>query len=212
MSTTPHLRAPHLALLAAPLLLALVLLGAAFGWMQAKHQRAQQQLDDLAPRYARLLGMQAQQGEITQALQSIAAVKAEHVYPGEIDATQTGNALQQRLRDALTRAGLSVLSSQVRVVPNPDTEPAPYQRIDVLVSVDGSWEAVQMALLATAELRPSVWLDDVRITLMGNLQSNAAWQGNRSAANRPQMPARPQAPARLQAQLVFHILRSNIAS
>jgi len=206
MSAAPYLRAPHLALLAAPLLLALVLLGAAFGWVQAKHQRAQQQLNDLAPRYARLLGMQAQQGEIVQALQSIAAVKAEHVYPGEIDATQTGNALQQRLRDALTRAGVSVLSSQVRVLPNPDAEPAPYQRIDVLVSVDGSWEAVQMALLATAELRPSVWLDDVRITLMGNLQSNAARLGNRPGTTRAE------APARLQAQLVFHILRSNIAS
>jgi len=161
-------------MLAAPLLLVLLAGSAAFGWIYAKHHRAQQQLDDMQPRYARLLGMQAQQDEIRQALQRIAAVKARHVYPGESDATQTGNALQQRLRDVFTQAGLSVLSSQVRIPAQDakaekDKEEAPaYGRVEILLSVDGSWEALQRALLAVHAIRPDVGLDEMRIMLLGN--------------------------------------------
>jgi len=192
----PLFTAPQLALLVAPLLLVLLAAAAAFGWIYAKHHRAQQQLDDLEPRYARLLGMQAQQDEVRQALQRIATVKARHIYPAENDATQTGNALQQRLRDVLTQAGLSVISSQVRIPAAEKTDDAAaqaYGRVEILLSVDGSWHALQQALLAVQGIRPDVWLDEMRIMLLGNLQN----------VRQPEMPAR------LQTQLVFHILRSN---
>ncbi|EZP58774.1 MULTISPECIES: type II secretion system protein GspM [Delftia] len=173
-----------LALLAGLLLLPLVLVGL---WVYAKHQWAEEQLATLEPRYARLLGMQQQEAEIQQALERVADVKANHIYPGENDTTQTGNAIQQRLRTAMDRAGLSIVSSQVR--PNP--EEGPYERIDVIMSTEGEWPAIQLALMSLRDISPTVWLDDVEFNLQAGLQN-----------------ANPKAAPRLSAQFTFSILRS----
>jgi general secretion pathway protein M len=173
-----------LAVLAGMLLLPLVLVGL---WVHAKHQWGQEQLATLEPRYARLLGMQQQEEEIQQALERVAQAKANHIYPGENDTTQTGNAIQQRLRTAMDRAGLSIVSSQVR--PNP--EEGPYERIDVIMSTEGEWPAIQMALISLREITPTVWLEDVEFNLQAGLQNVS-----------------PKVAPRLSAQFTFSILRS----
>jgi len=173
-----------LAVLAGMLLLPLILVGL---WVHAKHQWGQEQLATLEPRYARLLGMQQQEEEIKQALERVAQAKANHIYPGENDATQTGNAIQQRLRTAMDRAGLSIVSSQVR--PNP--EEGPYERIDVIMSTEGEWPAIQMALISLREITPTVWLEDVEFNLQAGLQNVS-----------------PKVVPRLSAQFTFSILRS----
>jgi general secretion pathway protein M len=173
-----------LTVLAGMLLLPLVLVGL---WVHAKHEWGQEQLATLEPRYARLLGMQQQEEEIQQALERVAQAKANHIYPGENDATQTGNAIQQRLRTAMDRAGLSIVSSQVR--PNP--EEGPYERIDVIMSTEGEWPAIQMALISLREITPTVWLEDVEFNLQAGLQNVS-----------------PKVVPRLSAQFTFSILRS----
>lgn len=173
-----------LTVLAGMLLLPLVLVGL---WVHAKHQWGQEQLATLEPRYARLLGMQQQEEEIQQALERVAQAKANHIYPGENDTTQTGNAIQQRLRTAMDRAGLSIVSSQVR--PNP--EEGPYERIDVIMSTEGEWPAIQMALISLREITPTVWLEDVEFNLQAGLQNVS-----------------PKVAPRLSAQFTFSILRS----
>lgn len=187
MSTSTKLSLRQLALLAVPVVLVLVPMVLLVFWVNERHQWAQEQLDTLEPRYARLLGLQAQEEEIQQMLERIGSVKARHVYPGENDATQTGNIVQQSLRSALDRAGLTVVSSQVR--PNP--EEGPFERIDVVTTVEGDWPAMQMGLLSLKDISPTVWLDNVEINLMGSLQTNDT-----------------KAAPKFSAQLTFSILRS----
>jgi general secretion pathway protein M len=162
------------------------------GWIYAKHQWAQEQLDTLEPRYARLAGMQGQSEEIQEALKKIEAVKALHIYPAEQDSTQTGNAIQQRLRTVLDKAGLSVVSSQVRPASESgESDQGPYERISVSMTAEGEWSAIQMAILSLPEVSPTVWLDDLQLNLLGSLESNNL-----------------RVPPKISAQFVFSILRS----
>lgn len=187
MAAKPRLPWRQLAILSLPALALLLPLVVGGLWVHAKHNWGQSQLDVVEPRHARLLGLQQQEEEIQQALESLAETKAKHVYPGESDATQTGNAVQQRLRTVLDRAGLAIVSSQVR--PNP--EDGNYERIDVVMSTEGDWPSIQMALLSLRDISPTVWLDDLEVNLPGSLQN-----------------ANPRVAPRLSAQFTFSILRS----
>ena len=187
MVAKPRLPLRQMAILSIPALALLIPLIAGGLWVHAKHNWGQSELDLVEPRHARLLGLREQEKEIQQALESLADAKAKHVYPGESDATQTGNAVQQRLRTALDRAGLAIVSSQVR--PNP--EEGTYERIDVVMSTEGEWTAIQMALLSLRDISPTVWLDDLEVNLPGSLQN-----------------ASPRVAPRLSAQFTFSILRS----
>lgn len=185
---TTRLAWRQMMLLAAPVLLLMIMLVLLAFWVHAHHRNGEEQLSALEPRYARLLGMQMQEQEIQQALERIAEVKALHVYPGEGgDAMQTGNGVQQRLRTALDRAGLSVVSSQVRLNPEEGT----YERIDIIMTSEGEWSAVQLALLSLRDLSPTVWLQDLEVGLLGNLQTSDV-----------------KTAPRVSVQLTFSILRS----
>ena len=121
-------------------------------------------------------------------------MKALQIYPAEQDSTQTGNAVQQRLRALLDKAGLSVVSSQVR--PSSESEDqsqslGPYERIAVSMTAEGGWPAIQLALLSLRDVSPTVWLDDLQLNLLGNLESN-----------------NPKVAPKLSAQFTFSILRS----
>ncbi|MDR0224941.1 MAG: type II secretion system protein M [Burkholderiaceae bacterium] len=180
-----------LSVLALAVIVPLALLGS---WVYGKHLWAQEQLATMEPRYARLVGMQAQSDDIQKALEDIATVKAQHVYPGEQDSTQTGNAIQQRLRALLDKAGLSVVSSQVRPASESEDQgqvQGPYERISVSMTAEGNWPAIQLALLSFREVSPTVWLDDLQLNLLGSLEGN-----------------NPRAAPKLSAQFTFSILRS----
>ena len=171
------------------LVVPLLLLGS---WIYSKHQWAQEQLGTLEPRYARLAGMQGQTEEIQEALKRIESIKALHIYPAEQDSTQTGNALQQRLRTVLDKAGLSVVSSQVRPTSESgESDQGPYERISVSMTAEGEWSAIQLAIMSLPEVTPTVWLDDLQLNLLGNLESNNL-----------------RVPPKISAQFVFSILRS----
>ncbi len=90
----------------------------------------------------------------------------------------------------LDAAGLSVVSSQVK----PVTDDGAYERISVAMTAEGEWSAIQLALVALKDLSPTVWLDDLEISLQDSLLSND-----------------PKAVPKLSAQFTFSILRSKIS-
>lgn len=168
-------------LLQAALLLVLVLpLGAAALWWHGKHQAWQNELQRLESLHARLLGMQQQQDAIAQALQQTEQARTQFFYPADMQAEQAANSALQGLRRVLTQAGMKVESSQVRVPQDADTaadaatadQDSDYtQRIELLVSAEGGWVSLQLALAALRELRPVVSVERIHLSTRMRLQS-----------------------------------------
>ncbi len=163
-------------MLAATLLLALVPL-VLIGWYVAqRHMDAQERLDALEPRHARLLGLEAQKAEIAAALQKAGEARTQYIYPAGQDASLTGNAAQQKVRDIFGAAGLQVSSSQVL----PAKEDKGFDRIPLNVRAEGDLLAVQSALAVLNSQLPLVLIDDLEI------QVNAGF-GNVDPKNAPRL-------------------------
>ena len=164
-----------LAVTAMVLLLPLALLGYE---MAQRHQGAQSQLDELEPRYARLLGLEAQGTEMADVLERAQAARAKYVYPASQDATQAGNAAQQRVRDIFSSAGLQVISSQVL----PPKEEKGFDRIPLAVRTEGEWLAVQSALAVLSSQVPIIVINELDLQVQGGLGNTAGAQAPRLAA------------------------------
>jgi general secretion pathway protein M len=130
-----------------------------------KHQWAQARLQELEPRYARMVGLDAQRTEVAEVLAQARGLRGKYAYPADQDATQAGNAAQQKLRDLLSGAGLQISSSQVL----PLKAGKGYDRIPITVRAEGEWLAVQSALAVLSTQTPVVVLDDFDIQLVGGL-------------------------------------------
>lgn len=143
------------------LVLAAVLGGLAWAgvYVWQKHQWAQARLAEIEPRYARLVGMQQRQAELaeqaTQARQRLEAL----IYPPGVEVVAAGNDAQQRVREVLASAGLSLASSQAL---EPKTEGA-FDRVPLSVRAEGDVVALQTALNALDTLRPVIWIDTMLV-------------------------------------------------
>lgn len=179
---TPHfsVRMQQHLLQTALLLLLLLPLGAAGLWWFGKHQYWQNNLERQESLYARLSGMQEQQEAIAQALAQTQQSRTVFFYPEDQPAEQAANAALQSLRHVLDQAGMKVDSSQVKI-PQPgdappeqtddDPQGSGIQRIQLLVSAQGSWVSLQLALAALRELRPVVTVERVHLSTRMGLQS-----------------------------------------
>ena len=179
---TPHfsVRMQQHLLQTALLLLLLLPLGAAGLWWFGKHQYWQNNLERQESLYARLAGMQEQQEAIAQALAQTQQARTVFFYPEDQPAEQAANAALQSLRHVLDQAGMKVDSSQVKIPQPGDTPPeqtdddpqgSGIQRIQLLVSAQGSWVSLQLALAALRELRPVVTIERVHLSTRMGLQS-----------------------------------------
>lgn len=179
---TPHfsVRMQQHLLQTALLLLFLLPLGAAGLWWFGKHQYWQNNLERQESLYARLSGMQEQQEAIAQALAQTQQSRTVFFYPEDQPAEQAANAALQSLRHVLDQAGMKVDSSQVKIpqpgdIPPEQTDDDPQgsgiQRIQLLVSAQGSWVSLQVALAALRELRPVVTVERVHLSTRMGLQS-----------------------------------------
>lgn len=144
--------------------LALVLLPLLFGagYVWRKHHWAQAELERIAPRYARLAGLQ----EAPQLDERLAAARqrlAQYVYPADMDATQAGNDVQQRVRAVFSAAGLTVVSSQVL----PTKMEHGFERISLAVRVEGELVHLQSALAVLPSLSPAVLVDGMNAQVVG---------------------------------------------
>jgi general secretion pathway protein M len=155
-----------LALLLLGLFLLLPLGGAAwFVWQ--KNKIAHAKLDEVEPRYARMLGLTANAAELTQSITQANALLARHVYPATQDVTQVGNSAQQRSRDFFTTAGMDVVSSQVLPV-----KPSQgFEKVALAMRVEGSLMALQTGFATMAASQPTVWVDGYTVQTVGNVNA-----------------------------------------
>lgn len=151
--------------LGAVVLLLLLPLGGIGAYVFHKHQWAQSRLEELEPRYARMVGLDAQRAEIAEVLAQVHAARGKYVYPAEQDATQAGNAAQQKVRDLLNAAGLQISSSQVL----PSKPDKGYERIPITVRAEGDWLAVQSALAVLSSQVPVIIVDEFEVQIVGGL-------------------------------------------
>lgn len=143
-------------------LLALPLIAAGF-YVYQKHQWAANRLHELEPRYARLLGLEANRDVLAQAYTRGQALIAQYTYPQGQDTNQTGNDVQQRVRSILVAAGMDIASSQVL----PAKEEKGFERIPLSVRAEGEMVALQAALAGLAEESHAILIDTVLVQGQG---------------------------------------------
>lgn len=124
-----------------------------------KHQWAQTRLAELEPRYARMQGLDQQRAELQAALLQAQTARAQYVYPAEQDATQAGNAAQERIRNIFSSAGLQIISSQVL----PAKEDKGFDRIPLTVRAEGELLALQSALAVLSSQMPVIVINEVEV-------------------------------------------------
>jgi general secretion pathway protein M len=139
-------------------------------WVWQKHQWAQEQLDQLAPRHARLLGLQAAKDSLAQAEASAQARLTRQVYPAAQDAAQAGNDAQQRIRTLFADSKLDIGSIQVL----PPKEQKAFDRIGVVLRVEGDLVGMQNALALLETQQPTVWIDAVALQTIGAVKPKSA--------------------------------------
>ncbi|MGB4061254.1 MAG: type II secretion system protein GspM [Burkholderiaceae bacterium] len=164
MSAQPHSTPPtHRVLQAITLLLLCAPLAAGGWWVWQKHQWAQQQLAQLEPRHARLLGLQASKDSLAQAETAAKAQLARQVYPATLDAAQAGNDAQQRIRTLFADSKLDIGSIQVL----PPKEQKSFDRIGVVLRVEGDLVGMQNALTLLETQSPTVWVEAAAVQTIG---------------------------------------------
>lgn len=166
------------------LLMLLLPLALAGGYLFSKYQWAESMVAELGPRYARLLGLEASQPELKQALAQSAALLSRQVYPASQDVSQAGNDAQQRIRNIVTRAGLSIMSSQVL----PPKAEKQFDRVPLTVRLEGELPALQAALVVLAGESPAINFETLSVQTIGAVK--------------------PEVPQRLNIQFNLFILRA----
>lgn len=132
-----------------------------------KHHWGEGLLAEVEPRYARLLGLEASQAELNQAINESTAVLARYVYPASQDVSQAGNDAQQRIRDIATRAGLSIVSSQVL----PPKAEGQFDRVPLTVRLEGELPALQSALVVLAGQSPAIIFESFSVQTIGAVKA-----------------------------------------
>lgn len=156
-------KAETIAVVAAIIVLALVLVAGQY--VYRKHQWAEEVLEQVEPRYARLLGLRDSDAALTQAINDARAAMARLGHASARDAAQIGNELQQVLRRAMQSAGLTVSNSQVM----PARTEARLERIPVVVQGEGSVAALQLYLAALQGESPMIATENIAVQATGRM-------------------------------------------
>ncbi|MDM7462908.1 MAG: type II secretion system protein GspM [Tepidimonas taiwanensis] len=122
------------------------------GYVYQKHRQLTAALQDLAPRYARVLGMQEQAATLSDLAQSAQAALQQRLYVAATDPGVVANAALQRARTALEEAGLSIEASQAA----PVQDDGALQRIGLNFTVEGDAAAIAAALQTLQSSRPAI--------------------------------------------------------
>jgi general secretion pathway protein M len=164
-------------------LAAVVLAAGAAAYVASKHAWARDRLAELEPRYARLVGIEASASALDAALAERRGLLTRHAYLSSLDVARAGSDAQQRAREIFTKAGLEVASTQVLPAKAVDG----YDRIPVVLRMDGDLAALQSALVVLPGQAPSLFMENFIVQTTG-------------------MP-KPDAPQRLSLQVNLFVLR-----
>jgi general secretion pathway protein M len=160
-----------------------LLAGGALAYVAAKHRWAQAALAEIEPRYARLLGLQASAGDLDRALGERRTLLGRQAYLSSQDLAVASSDAQQRARELFTKAGLQVASTQI-LPPKPVEG---FDRIPVVLRLEGDLAALQAALVALPAQAPTLFVEGFNVQSVG-------------------MPV-PDAPYRLNIQVNLFVLR-----
>lgn len=181
--STPQKRTIRLLQLLIVLCLVTPVAGAAYYvWLQ--HQRVQAQLDELAPRYARLQGLSGKKADFEAAAAALQQDMARWAHPSASEPGQNlGTEMQEKLRGALVAQKLDVVSLQLQP---PKTENG-FETFSLGIKVEGDMAALTAGLAELGKITPAVRMDVLAIQAIGAV--------------------RPASNPRLAAQLTLSVLR-----
>ncbi len=154
------------------LVLGLFLFGVLYFW-SLRHGYAQE-IDNIRPRTARLLGILESQEALAHAGEEARDILAGVAYSPDRDAASSAASMQQDVRELLTSAGLFVSSSQIL----PRREGEGFELLRLNVSVEGNIDGFDAALSELELARPLVLVESIRVK-----------SGGRRAFSRSRAPA-----------------------
>lgn len=140
-------------------LAAVLLVGGTAAYVVSKHIWARDRLAQLEPRYARLIGIEASAAALDTALTERRALLTRHSYLSAQDVAKAGSDAQQRAREIFTKAGLEVSSTQVLPAKTVDG----FDRIPVVLRMDGDLSALQSALVILPSQAPSLFVESFNV-------------------------------------------------
>lgn len=157
-----------LQLIAVLLVLAPFLAAGAYVWQ--KHQWATSLLSEIEPRHARLQGLKTSQPELEAAIKQTRIALNQHAYPASLDATKAGNDAQQRVRSVFAESQITIDSVQVLDAKEVDG----FQRIAIVLRVEGSLPNFHEAILKLNDQTPSILVDGFSIQNSGQVRPSSA--------------------------------------
>lgn len=166
-----HFLRPQIVLPLATLTGVVALCLAAVLYVYQKHQSVQQQLlTTIEPRYARLLGLEKNATDLTNASKQAQTLTGRYVHDSSQDSNQVGNEVQQRVRTLLAAAGMEISSSQVL----PPRQEGGFDAIPLTVRAEGDLASLSSALTGLATHKPLVFIDGLSIQAQGQPAATVA--------------------------------------
>ena len=129
----------------------------------SRHQHIEQNLADLEPRYARMLGIAGRQADFEVYTQKAGEQLKRQAYPSSQDVTQAGNDAQQRIRTLFAESKLDISSIQVLTA----KEEGQFDRIPIELRVEGDITGLQNALALLAVQSPTVLTEEFTLQTIG---------------------------------------------
>lgn len=148
---------------------------------------AQETLEVIEPRYARLLGLSDVGPTLDTALQDVRGSLERRAYPSSISPERIGTDAQERIRSMAESAGLAVSGSQILPVRTHQG----FVQVPLKVTVDGDLESLRKFLAAADTAMPVVLVDNLQV-------ASVVRRARRGVAEPPQ---------RLNVQLSLSVLR-----
>ena len=140
-----------------------VFVGGISAFVVSRHLWAQDRLAEVEPRYARLVGLGESGPALDTALAERRAFLTRHSYPASQDVARAGSDALQRARETLSRAGLDVSITQVL----PAKEIDGFDRIPLMLRLEGELPALQSALTVLPTLSPSLFFESFNVQTVG---------------------------------------------
>lgn len=129
------------------------------GNLWALRQGYVEQIDAIAPRSARLLGMLESTEALAAADREAASILEEVAYPALRDAASTGAAIQKDVRELMIEAGMSISGSQVL----PRQAEEGFDQITVEITAEGNTDALEQTLASLELMRPLVFVKSLNV-------------------------------------------------
>lgn len=133
-----------------------------------RHLFAQNMLDEITPRYERLLGIEASANDMQGLTQRSNSLLTAYAYPASREASQIGTDIQQKLRTAFAGQNMSIQSSQVL----PEEEDGALMAVPVELRIEGNLLGLRNAFAALSTQRPLIQLRSITIQKGRKLNAN----------------------------------------